>query len=93
MIVHFLTNQIDYTHNRLRGFNIDSRKILKLIDGLNPSKAHGHNGIFIRVMKLFSSAVTRSLSIIFQKYLKQGVFPDYWKKSYIISVHTKIKGN
>ena len=34
-----------YSKNRLRGFDIDCGKILKLINGSNPHKAHGHDGI------------------------------------------------
>ena len=41
------TNQIFYTQNRLRDFNIDYGKISKLINGLNPHKAHGHDEIYI----------------------------------------------
>ena len=37
------TNQIFYTQNRL--IDIDCGKILKLINGLNPHKAHGNDGI------------------------------------------------
>ena len=46
-----LTNQIFYTQNRLKDFDIDCGKILKLINGLNPLKAQGHDGISIRMVK------------------------------------------
>ena len=35
------TTPLLYTQNRLRDFDIDSGKTLKLIVGLNPNKAHG----------------------------------------------------
>ena len=38
-----------YPYERLRGFDIDCGKSLKLIDGLNPNKYHGHYGISIYV--------------------------------------------
>ena len=44
------TNQIFYTQNRLRDSDIDCGKILKLSNGLNPHKAHGHDGISIRMV-------------------------------------------
>ena len=37
------TNQMFYTQNRLRDFDIDYEKILKLINGLNSHKANGHD--------------------------------------------------
>ena len=63
--------------NRLRDFDIDCRKILKLINGLNPQKAHGHDGISIRMAKLCNLTITKPpLSIIYKNCLQQGVFPD-----------------
>ena len=55
------TNQIFHTQNRLRDFDIDCRKILKLINGLNPNKAHGHDGISIRMVKLCNLTITEPL--------------------------------
>ena len=46
------TNQIFYTQNRLRDLDIDCWKVLRLINGLNPHKAHSHDGISIRMVKL-----------------------------------------
>ena len=39
------TNQIFYTQNRLRDFDIDCGKIFKLINGLNLHRAHNHDEI------------------------------------------------
>ena len=72
------TNQIFYTQNRLTDFDVCG-KILKLINRLNPHKAHGHDGISIRMVKLCNLIVTKPLSIIYKNCLQQGVFPDDWK--------------
>ena len=53
------TNQIFYTQNRLTGFDIDCGGVLKLINGLNPHKAHGHDGISIRMLKLCNLTLIR----------------------------------
>ena len=60
------TNQIFYTQNRLRNFDIDCWEILKLINGLNPHKAHGHDGISIRMVKLCNLTITKPLLIIYK---------------------------
>ena len=73
------TNQIFDTQNRLRDFDISCGKILKLLNGLNPHKAHGHDGISIQMLKLFNLTTTKSPSIICKNCL-QHVFPDDWKK-------------
>ena len=84
------TNQIFYTQNRLRDFDIDSGKISKLINGLNPHKAHGHNGISLRMVKLCNlTKITKPLSIVNKSCLQQGVFPDEWKKGNIIPLCKK----
>ena len=71
------TNQRFYTQNRLRGFDIDCGKILKLINGLNPHKGHGHDGTSIRMMKLCNLTITKPLSVIYKNYLQQGVFRSF----------------
>ena len=63
------TNQIFYTQNRLWDFDIDCGKILKLINDLNPHKAHGHDGISIQMVKLFNLAITKPLSVIYENCL------------------------
>ena len=83
------TNQIFYTQNRLRGFDIDCVKISKLINGLNKHKAHGHDGISIRMVKLCNLTITKPLSIIYKNCLQQEVFPDEWKEGDIIPVYKK----
>ena len=70
--------QLFYTQNRLRDF--DCGKILKLINGLNPYKAHGHDGISIRMVKLCNLTITKPLSSIYKNCLQQGVLPMTGKK-------------
>ena len=36
----------------MNDFGIDCGKVSKLINGLNPHKAHGHDEISIRIVKL-----------------------------------------
>ena len=83
------TNQIFYTQNRLSDFDIDCGKILKLISRLNPRKAHCHDGISIRMVKLCNLTITKPLSVIYKTCLQQGVFSDDWKKDNVIPIHIK----
>ena len=41
-----------YTLNRLRDFGVDCGEIFKLINGLHPHKAHGHDGNSIQMLKV-----------------------------------------
>ena len=80
-------NQIFYTQNRLRDFDNGCGKILKLINRLNPHKAHGHDGVPLRILKLCNLTITKHLSIICKNCLQRRVFPDDRKKGNIIPVH------
>ena len=75
--------------NRLSTVDIVSKKILKLIQGLNSDKAHGHDGISIRMLKLCGPSVIKPLSLLFTNSLRDGVFPNDWKKANVIPVHKK----
>ena len=41
--------------NRLCDINLNYKKILKVIQSLNPNKAHGHDGVSVRMLKLKST--------------------------------------
>ena len=74
----------DYLHLILR-----KDDILKIIRKLNVSKAHGHDDISIRMLKICDSVITEPLSIIFKNCIDCGVFPDTWEMSHIIPAHKK----
>ena len=65
---------------------------------LDPNKAHGHNMISIRMLKLCGDSTWKPLEIIFKNFLKKGIFPDEWKKpmlyrpASLLSVCSKIIG-
>ena len=64
----------------------DTRKIIK---ALKVNKAHGHDEIFIRMLKLCESAITEPLYLIFKNCLNSNTFSDVWKKANVIPVHKK----
>ena len=49
--------------------DIDCGKMLKLINGLNSHKTHGHDGVSIRMVKLCNLTITKPLSIIYKNCL------------------------
>ena len=63
--------------------------ILKIIKDLNPAKAHGHDGISIRMIKMCEKSIIAPLKIIFNKALLSNTFPDTWKRRNIVPVHKK----
>ena len=79
---HFITDK------RLTMTKFNKDDILK-IRNLNVNKAHGHNNISIRMLKICDSVVTEPLSIVF-KSCDCGIFPEIWKMSHIIPTHKKM---
>ena len=63
--------------------------ILKVIRKTDPSKAHDHDRISIRILKLSDKAICKPLHMISMSCLKTGVFPIHWKKANTVHIHKK----
>ena len=63
--------------------------IIRIIRSLNINKAHGHDDISIRMLKICDLAIIKPLSIIFRNCINNSTFPDLWKKSNICPIHKK----
>ena len=51
------TNQMFLTQAKLQSFDLNEDKILKIIRALNVNKAHGHDGISIRMIKICDKSI------------------------------------
>ena len=69
-----------YTDNRLSTVTFSQDGIGKIVENLNPNKAHGHNDIRIRVLKICGSSICGPLKLNFKEALSTGLFPSNWKK-------------
>ena len=74
------------THSRLNSISFEKEDILKIIRNLNVNKAHGHDDISIRMLKICDSEVVEPLSLIYKNCIDSGIFPDIWKRSHIIPI-------
>ena len=63
--------------------------ILKMIRNLNPNKAHGHDMISIRMLKICDESICKPLRIIFRSCLDNRKFPSEWKKANVVPVFKK----
>ena len=78
-----------YTNNRLSTVSFSHEDVGKIIQNLNPNKAHGHDNISIHMLKICGSTIYRPLEIIFKEPLSTGLFPSEWKKGNIVPIHKK----
>ena len=84
-----LPSLIQYlTDNLLCCVSFSHDKIAKVIQNLDPNKAHGHNNISIRMLKVCGPSLYKPLEILNQ-CLETSVFPPEWKKGNIVPIHKK----
>ena len=68
--LHFLTD------NRLSSVSFSQDDIAKIIQNLDPNKAHGHDNISIRMLKICGSSIYKPLEMIFKQCNETGAFPS-----------------
>ena len=82
-------NQMFLTQARLNFINLNEDEILKVIRALNIHKAHGHDDISIRMIKICDKSLLKPLIILFGNSIKSSCYHHIWKRSNIIPVHKK----
>ena len=76
-------NLAKLTNKSLDTVNFSTDDISKIINNLDPNKAHGHDMLSIRMIKLCGNSICKLLSMIFNDCLKEGKFPSDWKKAHV----------
>ena len=85
--LHFLTDK------RLSTVKLVNTDILKIIHNLNPNKAHGPDKVNIQMLQICGNSLHRSLELIFNDCLANGIYPFDWKKGNIVPVYNKMINN
>ena len=72
-----LPDKIAYNSEaRIASIKFDNSDILKIIWSLNVNKAHEHDGISERMIKMCDESLVQPLSLIFRGCIDAGVYPD-----------------
>ena len=82
-------NQMFLMQSRLNCVDFNGDEILKIVRALNIHKAHGHDDISIRMIKICDKSLVKPLILLFENSAKSSSYPEIWKKSNIIPVHKK----
>ena len=85
-----LTTLLETPNETLPSLQIIASDIRKIIKALKVNKAHGHDEISIRMLKICESAITEPIYLIFKNCLSSNTFPGVWKKANVIPVHKKV---
>ena len=83
------TNLAPRTDQSITFINFSQDDILKIIQNLNPNKAHGPDKISIRMIKICGKSLCKPLEMIFKSCIKKGEYPSEWKKANVVPVHKK----
>ena len=77
------------TQSHLSSITFFTEDIAKMIQNLDPNKAHGHDQIRIRILKLRRTSTCKPLKIIFNQCLQTGRFPNDWNKGNVTPIFKK----
>ena len=73
----------------LSHINITTVQIVDIIQKYSRNKAHGCDEISVAMLQLCATEVASPLSLIFQKCVTTGKFPDSWKYANVQPIHKK----
>ena len=77
------------TNARITSFDFTEEDISLIIKNLDPAKVHTCDNISIKMIKICSESLTLLLRIIFEQSVKEGRFPEIWKKANVVPVYKK----
>ena len=78
------TDKSKNTDKSISTVTFTSDDIATLIQNLDPNKAHGHDMLSIRMLKLCGKSICKPLDLIFQSCIKHGEFSTEWKKANVV---------
>ena len=81
--------RILFDRQSLSSVSFSQDDIAKIIQNLNPNKAHGHDNISICMLKVCCSSIYKLQQMIFKQCIETGVFPSEWIKANIVPIHKK----
>ena len=81
------------TEKRLNNLIFSNNDIEKIIQNVDPNKAHGHDKISIHRIKICRKSICKPLQLIFSQCIDTGSFPLEWKKANVVPVHKKVINN
>jgi hypothetical protein len=88
-IGHSLPNLEMLTDERLSNVSTTPGEVKHILDSLELGKAHGGDGVSVRMLRETSSSINGPLSTLINDSLSKGIVPTVWKRANISPVHKK----
>ena len=83
------TNLAPRTDQSVTSINFSRDDILKIIQNLNPNKAHDPDKVSIRMIKICGKSLSKPFEMVFKSCVIKGEYPSEWKKANVVLVHKK----
>ena len=84
-----LPNFQKITNSNLDSIIITENEVKEIIDLLNINTASGPDLIIHKMLKYVSTAVSKPLTIIFNRSLQEKHYPEPWKKNNVVPLFKK----
>ena len=81
------------SHPTLNELEIPVEMVVTSLKQLDINKATGSDGIPVRLLKVTADQIAPSLTMLFNKSLRLGIFPGDWKLANIVPIFKKGKRN
>ena len=81
------------TEQRLNTLKFSDNGIEKIIQNLDPNKAHGHDKIRISMINICGKPICKPLQLILSQCIDNGSFALECKKASVVLVHKKVLNN
>ena len=75
--------------NRLPCVSLPHDKIAKVMQNLDPNKAHGHDNTSMRMLKVRGPSIYKPLEIISNQYFETGIFRSEREKGNFAPIQKK----
>ena len=79
----------DKTDSRLLTVNLSIYDAAKILQNLKPNKAHGHDKISIRMLRLCDNSICKPVDLILKQPMESNSSPTEWKKGNVVPIHKK----
>ena len=77
------------TEESIQSITFSESDVIKIIRALDVNKAHGHDNILARMIKLCTNSVAHQLTLIFPNSMAAGTFAIQRKRANIVPIHNK----
>ena len=77
------------TNERLDNLILSEDKVSNILKSLKVSKASGPDGISPRMLKMTATSITKPMTRLFNKSLRDNIFPDIWKRANVSPIFKK----